>query len=276
MSSKIKIALMQVNSKPFDKEENYKKAKKFIKEASKKGAKIICTPELFSIGYPKDIFEKEKNKKKRISKLIENSETIKGDFVNKFKKLAKENNIAIILGLSEKNGKKLFNTSVLISEKGKIIGKYSKVHVCRWQKFEGNYTDGEDFKVFNLKIGKNKLKIGIMICYDREHPESARILALKDADIIFVPNACNIDKKRIIQIQTRALENEIYLAMTNYSRPFNGNSAIIDYKGDILSKKNKEGLIFSEINIEKLKNYRKNNLWGKHYRRPKKYKKIVS
>lgn len=277
MSSKIKIALIQIAPYPLDTEKTYQKTEKLIQKASEKGAKIVCTPELLSIGYPKRIFDKEKSRKQAISRIREASESVEGPFVHRFKRLARKHKISIILGLSERKGQHLFNSSVLITPTGKIIGKYSKVHVCRFSKFEDIYTDGTGFRVFNLNVGKNTLKVGIMICYDREHPESARILALKDADIIFVPNACNIEKKRIMQLQTRALENEVYIAMANYSKTFNGNSVIIDYNGDMISKLgNKEGIILGKVDIKKLHNFRKNSLWGKHYRRPKKYKQIIA
>ncbi len=59
------------------------------------------------------------------------------------------------------------------------------------------------------------IKIGIMICYDREYPESARVLMLQGAEIILVPNDCGSMKPRLCALSTRAYENMVGVAMAN-------------------------------------------------------------
>ena len=67
--------------------------------------------------------------------------------------------------------------------------------------------------------------IGAMICYDREFPESARILMLKGAEIILTPNACDLEANRLGQFRARAYENMVGVAMANYAAPWqNGHS----------------------------------------------------
>lgn len=69
---------------------------------------------------------------------------------------------------------------------------YSKVHTCDFD-LEKVLSSGDDFYVTDLDIGKGTVKIGSMICFDREFPESARILMLKGAEIILAPNACPME-----------------------------------------------------------------------------------
>ena len=69
---------------------------------------------------------------------------------------------------------------------------------------EANLTPGEDFYVTTLDTEAGEVQVGAMICYDREFPESARILMLKGAELILVPNACPMEINRLSQLRGRA------------------------------------------------------------------------
>lgn len=73
-------------------------------------------------------------------------------------------------------------------------------------------TAGEGFYVSQLDTEKGRIKVGAMICYDREFPESARILMLKGAELILVPNACPMEINRHSQLRTIAFENMTAIA----------------------------------------------------------------
>ena len=81
------------------------------------------------------------------------------------------------------------NTLCLFDRFGNRVLTYAKVHTCDFGD-ECRLTAGDDFYVADLNTEQGNVKIGAMICYDREFPESARILMLKGAEIILVPNAC--------------------------------------------------------------------------------------
>ena len=93
--------------------------------------------------------------------------------------------------------------------------RYAKVHTCAFTN-ERLIAPGKGFDVATLETDKGPLEVGAMICYDRENPESARILAIKGAELVLVPNACLFEEHRVAQMKTRAFENMIALAMTNY------------------------------------------------------------
>jgi predicted amidohydrolase len=143
---------------------------------------------------------------------------------------------------------------------------------------ESNCSPGDDFYVCDLQVGKETIKVGAMICFDREFPESARILMLKGAELVITPNACGLDDKRINQFQTRAYENAFGVVMTNYASPTqNGHSCAFDANGDkIIVAGKMEGVFIAEFNIDKIRKHRKKTIYGNAYRRTSKYNALIS
>lgn len=129
------------------------------------------------------------------------------------------------------------------------------------------------------------IKIGAMICYDREFPESARILMLKGAEIILVPNACPMEINRISQLRGRAFENMFGIATCNYpaGKPdCNGHSTAFDgitcaegvaYPREtcILEAGEESGIYMANFDMELLRFYRAHEVHGNAYRHPSKY-----
>ena len=85
---------------------------------------------------------------------------------------------------------------------------YAKVHTCEFD-IEASCTPGDDFYVCDLDTAAGEVKLGAMICYDREFPESARILMLKGAEVILTPNSCPLEINRLSQYRARAFENMV-------------------------------------------------------------------
>jgi predicted amidohydrolase len=153
---------------------------------------------------------------------------------------------------------------------------------------EHNLTPGDDFYVADLNIGNDVIKIGSMICYDREFPESARILMLKGAEIIIVPNACPMEINRLSQLRTRAFENMVGLATVNYAKgqpDCNGHSTAFDgiaWGEDssrdmlIIEAGESEGIYLAPFPIDKLREYREKESFGNAYRKPSKYGILIS
>ena len=94
--------------------------------------------------------------------------------------------------------------------------------------------------------------------------------------MIIVPNACGIESKRMGQLQTRAFENVVHVAMANHSAPHNGQSVIIDFSGDIVALAGEgEEVLIGDIDMDALAETRANTIWGDNYRRVEKYGPIV-
>ena len=136
-----------------------------------------------------------------------------------------------------------------------------------------------------LDTAKGKLKVGSMICYDREFPESARIPMLKGAGLVLVPNACPMEINRLSQLRGRAYENMFAIATCNYPAPYpdcNGHSTLFDgvvylpgLSGSrdtcILETDASEGLFLAELDIDMLREFQKREHQNLENRRPELY-----
>ncbi len=171
------------------------------------------------------------------------------------------------------------NAVSVIDRLGNIALTYAKVHTCEWD-VESALTPGDDFDVCDLDMAGGTVKIGCMICFDREFPESARILMLKGAEVILTPNACGLEQHRIGQFKTRAYENMVGVAMANYAAPDeNGHSvaydgAAFDQDGRsrdtlIVEAGEAEGVYLATFDLDLLRGYRAREVWGDAFRQPR-------
>lgn len=275
----LKIALLQIA--PCNTiNKNIDKGIKYCRKAKEMGADIVLFPEMWSNGY--NIYNRpiDEWKAKAVS--------IDSVFVNSFGSTAKELNMAIGITLLEKYEKAPRNTFVLFDRFGERKLVYAKVHTCDFD-VERNLTAGDDFYVTALNTACGDINVGAMICYDREFPESARILMLKGAELILVPNACPMEINRLSQLRGRAYENMLAIATCNYPETVpdcNGCSSVFDgvvYLPEmdgsrdtcILQADGKEGIYIAELDLEQLRHYRENEVHGNAYRHPKKYGLLV-
>lgn len=274
----IKIALLQIASAGTI-EDNLKKGIEYCKRAKKQGADIALFPEMWSNGYdiPEDIA------------LLKNMAVpVHGEFVRAFADLAKELDMAIGITFLEAHEPLPRNTICLFDRKGELQYTYAKVHTCDFGD-ECRLDAGEDFYVEDLNTAKGTIKVGSMICYDREFPESARILMLKGAELLLVPNACPMEINRLSQLRGRAYENMLAIATCNYpaGQPdCNGHSTVFDgvaYLSElpesrdtcILEAGEEEGIYMAELDMNMLRRYREKEVHGNAYRRPDKYGILV-
>ena len=275
----IKVALLQLMPENTLQENTYK-GLAACKEAAEMGADIALFPEMWSCGYniPSDREELDR------TAIGSGSE-----FLSTFRNAAMEYGIAIGLTYLGKGKDAPTNTLTVFDRHGKDILTYSKVHTCDF----GDETilgQGDDFCVAELDTKSDKLIIGAMICYDREFPESARLLMLKGAELILVPNACPMEINRISQLRARAYENMLGIATVNYpyGKPdCNGHSTAFDgiaYRADesgsrdtlILEAGEREGIYLADFPIDDIREYRKREVHGNAYRRPEIYGLLTS
>lgn len=271
----LKIALLQIAPGNTLKE-NLDKGVFYCREAKNKGADIALFPEMWSNGYR--IYDRPVEEWKREAISVED------EFIQAFKYLAKELKMAIGVTFLEKHEGGVRNSMALFDQNGEKKLVYAKVHTCDFD-VEGNLTPGDDFYVTELETNCGIVKVGAMICYDREFPESARILMLKGAELVLVPNACPMEINRISQLRGRAFENMVAIATCNYPEDVpdcNGGSTVFDgvvylpeLSGSrdtcILQAGGAEGVYIAEIDLDMLRAYRENEVHGNAYRHPQKY-----
>ena len=270
----LKIALLQLLPCKTTKE-NLAKGMEACRKAKEMGADIALLPEMWSVGYsiPSDI-----------SALKSTAIGRDSDFVKEFGKLAKEINMAIAVPYLEAFEPLPRNTVTIFDCKGNRVFDYAKVHTCDFG-YECVLYPGEDFYVADLETPAGIIKTGAMICYDREFPESARILMLKGAELVLVPNACPMEINRLSQLRGRAYENMTVYATCNYPAPHpdcNGHSSVFDgiaYPVDgsgprdtcLLEAGSEEGIYIADVNMAAVREYRSKEVHGNAYRRPWKY-----
>ena len=109
--------------------------------------------------------------------------------------------MAIALTYLEKWQGTLRNSVSLIDRHGEIVLTYAKAHTREFDA-EAELTPGDDFPICSLDTGQGEVKVGFMICFDREFPESARVLMLQGAELVLTPNACMLDRHRLDQFKT--------------------------------------------------------------------------
>ena len=245
------------------------------RKAKDMGADIALFPEMWSDGY---FLPQEEGAVDALAI------TADSEFICAFRELAKELQMAIGITFLEKHDPKPLNSILLFDRKGNERLHYSKVHICAFAD-ETVLSPGEDFYVTDLDIGRGTVKIGSMICFDREFPESARILMLKGAEVILAPNACPMEINRLSALRTRAYENKAAIVTCNYPKgqpDCNGHSSVFDgvaWLSDvpgvrdmcIFEAPEAEGVYLAGIDMDMLREYREHEVMGEKYRHPDKY-----
>ena len=275
---KIKIAFIQlVGCKELEKQ--YQNGQAACRKAKQMGADIALFPEMWSSGY---YLPQDENELRALSIAKQSS------FVQGFKALAKELDMAIAITFLERSDPNPLNSVVLFDRSGNEVLHYSKVHTCAFD-LEKVLSAGEEFCTAKLETANGSITVGAMICYDREFPESARILMLKGAELILAPNACPMEINRLCALRTRAYENMTAVATCNYAQgqpDCNGHSTLFDGVAwlreeegvrdmCILEAPEDEGIYISELDVDKLRSYKECEVMGDKFRRPEMYGELV-
>ena len=195
---------------------------------------------------------------------------------------AKKYKIGVVLTAFTKGSKQPQNSAFVINKSGNILMKYSKVHTCDFAD-ERDVESGKEFKVCDFE----GIQLGIMICYDREFPESAGILMLKGAEVILVPNDCGSMQPRIMALSTRAYENMVAVAMANPNGDNAGGSCAFspicwDRNGKcidntvLLADDNTESIFYAEFDMEEIREYRNREMLGNTFRKVEAYGQLLS
>ena len=262
-----RVAVLQMRSVSREYESNIKTIIKFMAEAKQEGADILLLPECFITGYDLTIDNDSAMTEVDLSPLCEQAGKL---------------GIGLVATALSKGEHHPQNAAFVIGKDGKILMKYAKVHTCDFAD-EKVLEPGTEFKVCDF----DGVKIGIMICYDREYPESARILMLKGAEMILVPNDCGSMHPRLQALSTRAYENMCGVAMANPNGENAGNSCAYspicwDGNGEcvdntlFLANANSEGLFYAEFDMDKIRAYREREMMGNTFRKVNAYSELLN
>lgn len=238
----LKVAIVQMKSEQGNTTVNLERGVEFIKEAADHGAKIVCLPELCYGGYHLPSEEMQRV-----------AEPQDGPFVQTLSKLAIEKGVYIIAGYAESVDipGRMYNSAIFIDDKGKTIGNMRKVNA--WGEEKLKFREGNKFPVYDTPIGK----IGIMICYDVEFPEPARIMALKGAELVFVPAVWSIPAERRwdVDLAGNALFNLMFFAGANpVGDGACGKSQVVGPDGVVRAKASEaeEEILYCDIDLNEV------------------------
>lgn len=214
---------------------------------------------MFSVGYDALYKPYNNSNPKATFNYLNNAVSVNSAYVQFFRNLAVELNIAIGVTFLERWNGPPRNTITLIDRFGKILYSYAKIHTCDFTDVEAITSPGYQFYTNVLNTVKGNVIVGSIICYDREHFESARIVVTAgEAELILIPNACYIYPEIYFQLSSRAAENVVAIAMANYPSPQqNGNSVVFDHLGNnLLTAGHAEGVYLADIDIGSLRQFR--------------------
>jgi N-carbamoylputrescine amidase len=237
LASSFLMAAVSVTPKEWDKEANYSTFERFAREGAAHGAKLIVSPEGFLEGY---VGNEKKNPEATRERYLAIGEPIDGPIMMRIRALARELDVYLSIGFAERRGEQMFNSTAVIDPKGEIALLYSKSHTAHDEPFN---TKGVEFPVAATALGR----IGSLICYDRRLPETARVLAVKGAQLLLVPAWGTNNEMNDALMRTRAFENSVWVAFVHPKR-----ALIIDPRGNVVAQNEGEQdqLVYGEIVLD--------------------------
>jgi predicted amidohydrolase len=225
----ITIAVVQMKCSLKDKEANIQKAGQFL--ARLRTPQIVCFPELFTTGYNLDELAED---------LYALGEPIPGPTTERMRDWARRHSKVILGNIVEREGVKgevLYDTTFVISATGRLIGKYRKTHLYPTERH--HFRPGHELPVFQLA----GLKVATATCYDLAFPELFRTLALRGAEIVFLPSATPRGYEYLLDVRTvaRAQDNQVFVAVANHvgyegQVEYCGLSLIANPRGEMIAQ----------------------------------------
>lgn len=241
----MKIAAAQIDCVLGDVSANVQKMRAFAGRAQQAGAELVVFPEMSDTGYAMPVIRAQ-------------ALSWSKGAVPALQETARDLSIAIISGVSEREGEVIYNAQVVIDSAGAIISKYRKTHLFAPPPIEENKCFSPGQELVSLAIGP--LRFGLTICYDLRFPEIYRSLALDQQANVFVISSAwpfpRLEHQRILAT-ARAIENQSYVILANRvgrdeAVPFCGSSVVIDPYGVVVAaaSSDREELVVADLSLE--------------------------
>ncbi|NHK30594.1 MAG: carbon-nitrogen hydrolase family protein [Asgard group archaeon] len=300
----VKVAVIQDSSVIMEKEASIKKVNDLTQKAAKGGAKIVLFPEAFIPAYPRGLSfgtkvgSRSEDGKKDFARYFKNSIETPGQDVKALGKIAKSNDVYLLIGVVERDaefsGGTLYCTILYFGPNGKLLGKHRKLKPTGSERLIWGEGDGSTLTAFNTPYGK----IGGLICWENYMPLARTAMYSKGVDIYIAPTA---DARERWQATIRhiAMEGRCFVLSCNqyvtkdmYPKDLacyddlkdspetmsRGGSAIIDPNGDYLAGPlfDEAGILFADLDLSLIPRSRYDFDVVGHYSRPDVFKLIVN
>ena len=174
-----RVGLVQLRCGP-DPDENLARAVEQMQAAARRGAQVVCLPELFRTEY---FCQRED------PSLFDLAEPVPGPTTEKISQAARQAGVSVIVSVFEKRAAGVYhNTAVVLDADGRLLGRYRKMHIpddpLYYEKYY--FTPGDlGFRTFDTRFGR----VGVLVCWDQWYPEAARLTALQGASVLLYPTA---------------------------------------------------------------------------------------
>ena len=272
------VALLQILPDGNNQSRNLERGIEYCSKAKRLGADLALFPELWNIGFAPCPDEEEGRRNWEESAIDRQSVFFQG-----FVRAARDYKINVALTYLEKHTPKPRNSVSMIDRQGNVVLSYSKVFLCDFTEpgevgCDSGCTPGNLFEVCTLTGKEGAVRVGAMICADREFPEAAAQLMLKGAELIVVPNSCTLDGIRSTLLKARAFDNLVGIAAANYPAPHdNGNSQAYtcvawteggsEQETLLVQAGREEGVFLACFDIDAIRAHRKREAWRMDYRK---------
>jgi omega-amidase len=243
VTTKLRLAIIQMNIEAGNPEANFAKMQAGLEEAAALVPKpdLIVLPEMWNTGYALE--------------QIQNLADIEGQRTRKIvSEFCRLHQVRVLAGsIAERRTECVTNTVHIFDETGAEIGEYSKIHLFQLMDEHLHLKAGDATGLFHL----GGTPAAVMICYDIRFPELTRKLALEGAKVLFVPAEWphpRLHHWRTL-LQARAIENQMYVVSCNTvgdsgGTSFFGHSMVIDPWGEVVAEAGEEEIILSaEIDL---------------------------
>jgi len=244
--SSLRVALVQQDTVWQDPQANLARARSFVEAAAQAEARVVVFPELFSLGFTMapEAF----------------AEPIPGPTSNTLAALSREFGLYVVGSVVEAHAPHPRNATFVTAPDGSVIASYRKIHPFSYGEENQHYSGGTDCPVFEV----DGIPCGLQICYDLRFPEPFRALALRGAEVVFIP--ANWPLRRISAWSTllaaRAIENQMAICGVNRvgrdpQLEYPGRSAIHDSFGEVIAVgEATEGLVVGDLDLAQLRAWR--------------------
>lgn len=247
----MKIAAAQIACALGEVDANLRKIRDFSARAKEGSAELIVFPEMADTGYSMPVIQAH-------------ATPWSEGAVPELQAIAKSLSIAIVCGVSEREGDSIYNSQVFIDANGAIIGSYRKTHLFTGTPIGEDKCFAPGHELTSVPCGR--FRLGLSICYDLRFPEVYRKLAIEQAANVFIISSAwpfpRVEHFRIL-CAARAIENQSYVIVSNRVGTDEGvtccgSSAIIDPYGITVASAStdREELVQAEVSEEAITSVR--------------------
>jgi len=237
-------------------EHNLERTRYWTLRARKKGAALVCFPELNLTGYSNR------------AEIGDHAISAHGSEIDALVRLSVDQQVALLVGFAEKaEDGRLFASHMVITPKGRT-GVYRKLHLAPPE--ADHFSPGETVPVFHW----SGVRFGIQLCYDAHFPELSTQMAEADADMIFIPHASPrgqaVDKHQswMRHLPARAFDNGLFVVACNQSGTnenglvFPGNAVAFSPSGEIIETRlsGNSGMLVANLTADQLRHVRSHRM----------------